>query len=258
MKQPPNLLVKDVATLTGISVRTLHYYEEINLITPARSAAGYRLYDNADLLRLQQILIGRTLGLSLEEIRRSLDDPAFDQGECLKAQRARLVARVTEMNAMVASIDAALAHITNEMETGTMDLKAIFGGFDPSVYEAEAAERWGETDAFKQSAQRSKAYGEAQWRAIKVEQASIFDAAAEAMKAGSDPGSAASMALAERHRCFIDRWFYPLSPVMHATLADMWEADSRFEENIDRHGQGLTRWLAKAVRAAASASRDRN
>ncbi|HKQ45777.1 MAG TPA: MerR family transcriptional regulator [Rhizomicrobium sp.] len=255
MKQPRNLHVKDVAKLTGISVRTLHYYEEINLIAPGRSAAGYRLYGDADLLRLQQILIGRTLGLSLEEIRRSLDDPAFDQMECLKAQRVRLAARAAEMNAMVASIDAALAHIANETETSAMDLKAIFDGFDPCVYEAEGAERWGKTDAFQQSAQRSKTYGEAQWRAIKVEQASIFDAAADAMKAGSDPGSAASRTIAERHRRYIDRWFYPLSPVMHATLADMWEADSRFEESIDRHGQGLTRWLAKAVRAAASAHR---
>ena len=255
MKQPRNLLVKDVAKLTGISVRTLHYYEEIDLIAPGRSAAGYRLYGDADLLRLQQILIGRTLGLSLEDIRRSLDDPAFDQVECLKAQRARLVARATEINAMVASIDAALAHIANETETSAMDLKAIFDGFDPSVYEAEAAEEWGETDAFQQSAQRGKTYGEAQWRAIKTEQSSIFDAAADAMKAGSDPGSAASRTIAERHRRYIDRWFYPLSPVMHAALADMWEADSRFEESMDRHGQGLTRWLATAVRAAASAHR---
>ena len=72
--------VKEAAELSGVSVRTLHHYDEIGLLVPARrSAAGYRLYDDDDLLRLQQILIGRELGLPLEAIRRSLDDPSFDR-----------------------------------------------------------------------------------------------------------------------------------------------------------------------------------
>ena len=86
--------VKQVARLTGLTIRTLHHYDSIGLLAPsARSAAGYRLYDDDDLLRLQQILIGRELGLSLEAIRRSLDDPRFDRRQALLAQRTELAAR---------------------------------------------------------------------------------------------------------------------------------------------------------------------
>ena len=83
--------VKDVAELSGLSIRALHHYDEIGLLIPsARSTAGYRLYNDDDLLRLQQIMIGRELGLALEDIRRSLDDPSFDRRRLLLTQRAEL------------------------------------------------------------------------------------------------------------------------------------------------------------------------
>src|SRR5882672_11694937 len=102
--------VKEVAELSGLSVRALHHYDELGLLTPTgRSAVGYRLYNDDDLLRLQQILIGRELGLSLEAIRRSLDDPDFDRRAALIAQRAELAARAERAEGMVRAIDAALA-----------------------------------------------------------------------------------------------------------------------------------------------------
>src|SRR5690606_23922627 len=105
----------EVARLAGVSVRTLHHYDEIGLLVPSRrSDAGYRLYDEADLLRLQQILIGRELGLPLEQIRRSLDDPGFDLRDALKAQRAGLLSHVHETTRMLSAIDAALAHLDGE------------------------------------------------------------------------------------------------------------------------------------------------
>src|SRR5262245_28310993 len=103
-------LVKEVAALSGVTVRALHHYDELKLLTPSgRSDAGYRLYSDDDLLRLQQILIGRELGLSLEAIRRSLDDPGFDRRAALVAQRAELAARAGRAADMIRSIDAALA-----------------------------------------------------------------------------------------------------------------------------------------------------
>src|SRR5688572_25893164 len=109
MKQIRTYQVRDVARLTGVSVRTLHHYDEIGLLAPApRSAGGYRLYDADSLLRLQQILIQRELGLSLEEIRCVLDDPAFDRKEALLSQRAQLAHRADAAAEMIRAIDKAL------------------------------------------------------------------------------------------------------------------------------------------------------
>jgi DNA-binding transcriptional MerR regulator len=249
MTKKRTLTVKDVSELTGISVRTLHYYDEIGLLAPDRSRAGYRLYTDGDLIRLQQILIGRSLGLALEDIRRTLDDPNFDAADALRRQREQLIARVSETHRMIASIDATLKHLNQKDEP--MTNKDMFDGFEPEKYEAEAKQRWGETDAYKESARRTRKYGEKEWAAIKAETNAIFADAAAAMKAGKKSDSPEARALAERHRQHTERWFYPCSPAMHANLADMWEADERFKANIDKFGEGLTAWLAAAVRTAA-------
>src|SRR5687767_3659790 len=110
MKARRTYKVKDVARIAGVSIRTLHHYDDIGLLAPkTRTAAGYRLYNDEDLLRLQQILIGRELGLSLEDIRRSLDDPHLDRRKLLVAQRELLAKRAHQANAMINAVDAALA-----------------------------------------------------------------------------------------------------------------------------------------------------
>jgi DNA-binding transcriptional MerR regulator len=246
--------VNEVARIAGVSVRTLHHYDEIGLLAPAaRSDGGYRLYDDAALLRLQQILIGRALGLPLEAIRRSLDDPGFDRRRALEAQREQLRQRADETARMLRAIDRALEIIDAE-ERGTMDidLKEIFDGFDPSQYDEEAKQRWGHTDAWKESARRTRSYGKAEWQRIQEEQGAIYRDAAAALAAGKAPEDPDALAIAERHRLSIDRWFYPCAHAMHRGLADHYEADARFAENIDRFGAGLTAFLAAAIRANAS------
>ena len=243
--------VKEAAELSGLTIRTLHHYDSIGLLEPSmRSAAGYRLYSDDDLLRLQQILIGRELGLSLEAIRSSLDDPGFDRGQALRAQRAELAVRAERATAMIRAIDAALTAI-EEAEMTKVDMKKIFDGFDPDEYADEVEERWGDTDAYKISAQRTKSYTQADWQKLKEEQAAIYAAALAARAAGARPDDARAMDVAERHRLSIDRWFYPCSHTTHSGLADLWEADQRFTDNIDKHGAGLTQFLAAAVRANA-------
>src|SRR5687768_1699666 len=112
MKKTRSYKINEVAQLAGVSVRALHHYDSIGLLTPSnRSAAGYRLYCDSDLLRLQQIMIGRALGLALEDIRRMLDDVTADRRELLQRQRAQLTERVRTTTAMIRSIDAALALI---------------------------------------------------------------------------------------------------------------------------------------------------
>jgi DNA-binding transcriptional MerR regulator len=251
------LQVNEVAKLTGVSVRTLHHYDAIGLLVPgARTASGYRLYDEDDLLRLQQILVGRELGLPLEEIRRSLDDPSFDRRRALLSQRQELEERGRKTALMIAAIDAALALIDpkpnpKKEETMTTKLESLFDGFDPKSYEAETEARWGDTSAYKESAARAKRYTEADWKQIRSEQAAIYADAARLMESGASPSSPEGMEVAERHRLSIDRWFYPCAPRMHRGLADLWENDPRFSANIDKVAAGLTAFLAEAVRANA-------
>ena len=243
--------VKDVSQLAGLSIRALHYYDEIGLLVPkARTEAGYRVYTDDDLLRLQQILIGRELGWPLEEIKRSLDDPRFDRRRALRAQREQLTARADKTAAMIAAIDAALA-IIDGPTGGTMEMKDIFDGFDASQYETEAKERWGSTGAYKEATRRTKQYTTDDWKRHRAEQAEIYASAFAVMKAGNAPSSIEAMDAAERHRLSIDRWFYPCSPAMHRGLADMYETDRRFSEAIDEHGEGLTAFLSAAIRANA-------
>ena len=241
--------VKEIAELTGLTVRALHHYDSIGLLVPStRSAAGYRFYGEDDLLRLQQILIGRELGLSLEDIRRSLDDPRFDRRQALLAQRAELAARAGRAADMIRAIDAALTVMENTAMS-QVDMKKIFDGFDPDRYADEVEQRWGHTDAYEISAQRWKSYTEADWRKFKDEQAAIYADALAALTDGVRPDEPRALDVAERHRLSIDRWFYPCSAQMHCGLADLWEGDRRFADSIDKHGAGLTQYLAAAVRA---------
>jgi len=243
--------------MAGVSIRTLHHYHEIGLLVPAgRTDSGYRLYDDAALLRLQQILIGRELGLSLEQIRRSLDDPKFDRRRALLAQRRQLQERAEQVARMIHAIDRALEAVEDEgKEKGddmTVDLRGIFDGFDPAKYEVEAEQRWGNTAAYEESARRTKAYTKKDWEELRDEQASIYGDLVAAMKSGKAPDDEAVMDIAERHRSSIDRWFYPCTLAMHRGLADMYEADERFAQSIDKFGEGLTPFLSLAIRANAS------
>ena len=249
--------VKDVAGIAGVSVRTLHHYDAIGLLVPQlRTAAGYRVYTDADLLRLQQILIGRELGLSLEEIRRSLDDPGFDRMSALLDQRARLRERLQQTEAMIRAVDAALAGLDCDRKDAEMNMQDLFQGFDPSRFEDEARRQWGTSDAFVEAEKRTRRYTPDEWKALTAEQTGIYDDAFAALQAGKAPTDEAVMDIAERHRLSVDRWFYPCSHRMHRGLASMYEGDDRFRRRIDTHGEGLTTFLAEAIRANAARHQD--
>jgi MerR family transcriptional regulator, thiopeptide resistance regulator len=252
--------VKEVAEQSGVSIRALHHYDAMGLLVPSlRTAAGYRLYSESDLLRLQQILIGRELGLPLEEIRRSLDDPTFDRRRALLEQRAALTRRAEQTSEMLRSIDAAIAVLDggsldddgDQREGTTMDYKKLFNGFDPSKYEDEVKQRWGNTEAYKVSEKRAKSYTEEDWKRCMAEQGAVYADAIAALNAGKAPTDSDVMDVAERHRLAIDRWFYRCSTTMHCGLADMYEADDRFRAFFEAHAQGLTAFLSAAIRANA-------
>ncbi|HUS28545.1 MAG TPA: MerR family transcriptional regulator [Kofleriaceae bacterium] len=247
--------VGDLAKLTGITVRTLHHYDEIGLVRPSeRSAAGYRLYSDADVHRLQQVLLFRELGLPLEDIASAIDsgrgvDPA-KRAALLREHREALLAKRARLDAMVSAVDAALGTLEKGHAMQPDDVKDMFDGFDPSQYEEEVKERWGNTDAYKESARRTKSYTKEQWQQLKDQAAEIYAALADLMRAGVAVTDARVQTLVEAHRAHIDRWFYPCSKELHKGLGAMYVADPRFAENLNKNGDGFAQYLSDAIAAS--------
>ncbi len=242
--------VGDLARLTGVTVRALHHYDELGLVVPSqRSAAGYRLYGDADILRLQQVLLFRELGLPLDAIAAVLDDPNYDPIDALRRHREVLVAKRARLDAMLVALDAAISTSNRGKTMQPEDVKTLFDGFDPETYADEAQQRWGETDSFKESARRAKRYGKPEWEQIKREADAIYTQLAQLMTAGAAPTDPSVAEHVEAHRAHIDRWFYPCSRAMHAKLGEMYVADPRFTANIDRYGAGLAKFMRDAFAA---------
>ena len=241
--------VGEVCELAGVTVRTLHHYDELGLLSPsARSDAGYRLYSHEDLQRLQEILAWRALGFSLSEIGALLDEPGYDRGSALARQRELVQHELGRLSALAHALDAAIAAHRNGT---TQKETTMFDGFDPSEYEDEARERWGHTDAYRQSRERAANYGDAQWREIKDESEQINDGFAQLMRDGEPATGEAARGIAERHRLHISRWFYDCSPQMHSGLAEMYIADPRFTQTYERVAPGLAAYVHDAIVANA-------
>ncbi|MFW6198410.1 MAG: MerR family transcriptional regulator [Acidobacteriota bacterium] len=241
--------VGQVADLAGVTVRTLHHYDEIGLLVPSgRSRAGYRLYTRDDIERLQQIRFHRELGMPLEEIRRVLDARDFDARAALREHRRRLTERKREAERLIATIDRMLEAPEGD---DTMSAQELFDGFRHEEHAAEAEERWGDTPSWEEARRRTASYGPEDWTIIKTEAEEIVRELAACREDGEAPDSEAAMELAEQHRRHIDRWYYPCSPEMHAGLAEMYVNDPRFAGYFDRHGEGLSGYVSAAIRANA-------
>jgi DNA-binding transcriptional MerR regulator len=243
--------VGELAKLTGLTVRTLHHYDEIGLVRPSgRSEAGYRLYADEDVLRLQRVLLYRELGLPLDQIAAVLDDPGESARASLLSHREVLVQKRARLDAMLAALDAALRHEEGSKPMQADDVKSMFEGFDPDPYAEEAEQRWGHTDAYKESKRRTKQYGRAEWDAIRREGERVYERFAELMREGAPPADARVRGVVEAHRLHIDRWFYPCSPEMQCGLAELYVGDPRFQANIDKIAPGLAVFIRDAIHAA--------
>ncbi len=240
-----------VAELAGVTVRTLHHYGEIGLLTPQdRTAAGYRWYSDADLQRLRHILFYRELGFSLDDISAILRDAGNGAGIHLRRQRELLCDRITRLQQMVTAID-------KEMEADTMGTPLtpeekfeIFGPGYGEGYEAEAEERWGDTPAWQQSQSRTANYTKQDWIAVKQEGDDLNQRLAAAKSSGAAADSQQAMDLAEEHRRSIER-FYDCPYAMHRGLGDMYVGDPRFTRTYDDLAPGLAQWLRDAIHANA-------
>lgn len=240
--------ISKVASLASVSVRTLHHYDEEGVLQPSsRSDAGYRLYSDEDLERLQQVLFFRELGFSLNDIRELMREPGHDSESALRMQRDLLEQRATHLEAMIATIDRTLDAHTKGTPMNKEDMFEVFGDFDPAEHEEEARERWGDTDAYAESARRTKRYTKDDWLRIKQEGAAVVEGLVARMDAGAGPDDPEVQALVEEHRMQIDRNFYPCSKEMHAGLGRMYVADPRFAKTYDDARPGLAQFLCDAI-----------
>jgi DNA-binding transcriptional MerR regulator len=243
--------VGQVADLFGVTVRTLHHYDEIGLLSPSeRSRAGYRLYTDEDLTRLQQVVVYRRLELPLDEIAALLDG-GEDAVDHLRRQRATVVTRLGELRELVDAIDRALEREMSNQPATPEEMKELFGDGFSDEYQQEAQERWGETDAYKQSAERTKRYTKADWEEVKSEMEAAHAAFVRAKRSGLPPTSEEAMDAAEQHRLHIHNRFYDLSPEFHRNLADMYVADPRFTKTYEDLEAGLAQYVRDAIHANA-------
>lgn len=241
--------VKQVADMSGVSVRTLHHYDHIGLLTPKEvSEAGYRLYSDTCLERLQHILFFKEIGFRLEDIKNMLDHPAFQRKAALERQKDILLKKRERIDRMLETADKTIASIEGGAE---MKERELFAGLSmkeiaeqQTKYADEARALYGKamTD---QTEKKTAAYTQKDWNGIMSEWGAIYERIAKRMEKG--PDNAEVQKAVGDFRNHISTYFYECTPDIFRGLGDLYTADQRFTENIDRYGKGLSAFLREAI-----------
>ena len=235
--------IQEAARLTGVTERTLRYYDRIGLLYPSgMTESGYRLYDEDALRRLQQIMFFRELGFPLAQIREIMDSPGYDMNVALRRHRLLLVAERDRLNGLIDLAERTLKG-ENDMSFDAFDRSGIDRQRD--AYAEEARRRWGGTDAYAESEKKTAGYGKEQWAAIQQEAYEIF--AAFAALRGHAPDEPDVQALVARWQAHITRNYYACTKEILAGLGQMYTADERFIQNIDRAGAGTAQLMSDAI-----------
>ena len=234
--------IKEFAEFTGVSVRTLHYYNEIGLLMPAfvDESTGYRYYDEKSLLRMQEILFYRELDFSLKSIGEILSATNYDKQKALKDQKQLLTLKKERLEGLISAID------------GAMKGENIMSAFDNSEFEnykAEARERWGNTDAYKEHAEKTKSYSKEKFQNLGEDMDGILEEFAICMKNGATPDSNEALSLVKKLQNHITENYYTCTNQILAGLGQMYVADERFKNNIDKHADGTAAFVSEAIRA---------
>lgn len=239
------------ADLLGLTVRTLHHWDDIGLASPSRrTPAGYRLYTWDDLDRLGRVVAYREAGLTLDAIRDVLDDATADIRTTLREQRAQLAERIQDLQ----QLDERLERMTVAHERGILmsddEQREVFGEeWDPQQSRS-ARTIWGGSPQWAQFAERSASRSPAQWRELSEAMSALQRDLAGAVSRGVDPGSQEADGLAERHRELFSN-FFPLTRQMQVCLARMFEADPGFAAYYNGIGDGLATWFRRSVDESA-------
>lgn len=237
--------VSQLARMAGVTVRTLHHYDQIGLLRPsARTEAGYRLYREPDLLRLQQILFFKELDIPLDEVRHILDDPGFDQVTALQHHRQLLQRRTERLTRLLKTIDKTIDKLTEEDMTLTDE--ELYEGFPKEKierYKREAREMYGAA-VVEQTEQRVKKMSREQWQAVGAEGEAVT--AGLAAVADREPGDAEVQALIARHHAWIEN-FYPCSADRYRGLGQLYVEHPEFRAFYDKFRPGLADFMSEAM-----------
>ncbi|MBN2853796.1 MAG: MerR family transcriptional regulator [Clostridia bacterium] len=232
--------IGEVAKLAGISKRTLHYYDEIGLLTPkTRSDVMYRYYDEPELLRLQQIMFLKEIGFDLKSIMKMMNDHDYDERNALINQRDLLVLKRERLNQIISLVE----------KTIEGERKMSFKEFDDTAiekYKEEAKEKYGKSDAYKQSVKKTSKYTKNDWENINLEAKSIYEAFYNLI--GSQVNDVKVQQLVKRWQDHITRYYYDCTREILSGLADLYVSDPRFTKNIDKYGEGLASFMTEAIK----------
>lgn len=248
-KNPSTYTVHQLAELAGVSVRTLHHYDQIGLLhAELRSPAGYRLYGAADLLRLQQILFFRELGMPLADIRAALSQPGFDPVAALRDHRQLLEKQVERYLVLLQTIDKTILKLTEESMTLT-DAELYEGFTQEQIdrYQREVNEKY-DPALVAESNRRVRKMSREQWTTVKAEGAEIERLLAE--QVGKDPADAGVQKLVHRHRMHMEN-FYPVSAEIYRGLAQMYVEHPEFRAHYEDIHPGLAEFLSAAMEVYA-------
>ncbi|BDH76907.1 MerR family transcriptional regulator [Actinomyces naeslundii] len=245
------MTVGEVSTLLGVSVRALHHWDETGLVHPSRrSAAGYRLYCEADIMRIQQVLVYRQTGMNLADIKMVLDEPETDAMTHLRRQRELVQGQVSHLQQMLNSIDMVMEIHQSGARISVAEMAEIWGtDWDP-VYIEDAHAQWGDTEDWAESYRRKAQMSRADWERAHEETVALETALAEAMRSGVKPGSPEANALARWHRKDFNRWF-EVSISKQVLIARGYVADERYARYYDKRAPGLAAWLKDVIDASA-------
>lgn len=232
------LRVKELADLVGISVRTLHYYDEIGLLSP-EEITDYRLYSTDNLEMLQQILFYRELDFPLKEIKKMITSSSFDKQEALIQHQKMLLEKRDKLDKLIQTVDRSIRHMRGEI---TMTDKEKFEGFDFShnPYEKEARERWGD-----EAVDQSKAKIANMRKEVQEEVTKIY-AKLTTLQHTSPESDEAQAAIKDWFDC-LNQNFGNYSLDAFKGLGHLYVDDERFTQNIDQYGEGLAQFMCKAM-----------
>ena len=242
--------IKEVADMVGVSVRTLHHYDQIGILKPESvTTAGYRLYTEVDLERLQQVLFFKELDFNLQEIKEILDNPSFDRKHALKTHRELLIEKKKRLDKIIKSVDKTIDSIEGGID---MSKKEMFEGFDMTEIEAhkekyaeETKQKYGKTDAYKESMKKTSKYTKEDWARIKASNERIYGKIVANMDKGiEDPE--VQKAVGELRQEITDN-YYNCTVEIFRGLGDLYVNDPRFTANIDKYKEGLAEFLSEAM-----------